>query len=473
LFFRSVDLNSISANINPKCWGIQSVIIHHLYGSSRLGIATYDSTQYRSVWGPAVGPTPAGLRDSSLNTRVAWLSQGHQTWIRQDRAQVMTGSTLNRYADTIMELHKLGRKLYEFTDHLGNTLAITLDKKKGFGNDGGYYVGYYPELLALNDYYPFGMLMPDRNPAAGNGYRFGFNGQEKTDEVYGKGNLNTALFWEYDTRIARRWNVDPKAALLPSWSPYVFCKDNPIIYIDPDGQFPIFINGRVSKDSERGSWTYWDKSVRETVKTQTGYYHSQFMYVDGDKGTWPSKRASAGMTQGTTDAAEVYARMKENMVDGKIVEQLQVISHSRGGAFANAYMQGLTTEIQNLAAADKIEFAYGADNIVQYSVNLAPHQSNYINYPNTGTMNVNISHIGDPLSGNDATGNVINVHSIPEKDAFDQHGNATYNTELNFILNILENNTNKSNLLNEVKAGYRNYDNSRTNGDKSKVTSGK
>jgi hypothetical protein len=197
------------------------------------------------------------------------------------------------------------------------------------------------------------------------------------------------------------------------------------------------------------------------------------MYVDGDKGTWPSKRASAGMTQGTTDAAEVYARMKENMVDGKIVEQLQVISHSRGGAFANAYMQGLTTEIQNLAAADKIEFAYGADNIVQYSVNLAPHQSNYINYPNTGTMNVNISHIGDPLSGNDATGNVINVHSIPEKDAFDQHGNATYNTELNFILNILENNTNKSNLLNEVKAGYRNYDNSRTNGDKSKVTSGK
>lgn len=214
-----------------------------------------------------------------------------------------------------------------------------------------------------------------------------------------------------------------------------------------------------------------DKSVREDVKTQTGYYHSQFMYVDGDKGPWPSKRASAGMTQGTADAAEVYTRMKENMVDGKIVEQLQVISHSRGTAFANAYMQGLTTEIQKLAA-DKIEFAYGADNIVQYSVNLAPHQSNWINFPNNSTMNVNISHIDDPLSGNDATGNVIIVHSILEKDAFDQHGNATYSTELNFILNILENNANKSNLLNEVKAGYQNYDNSRTNGDKSKVTSG-
>ena len=85
---------------------------------------------------------------------------------------------------------------------------------------------------------------------------------------------------------------------------------------------------------------------------------------------------------------------------------------------------------------------------------------------------MNISHIGDPLSGNDAKGNVINVHSIPEQDAFDQHGNGTHNTELNFILNILENNTDKSTLLKDVKSGYQNYDNNRTNGDKSKVTQG-
>jgi RHS repeat-associated protein len=154
-----------------------------------------------------------------------------------------------------MELHKLGRKLYEFTDHLGNTLAITLDKKKGFGNDGGYYVGYYPELLALNDYYPFGMLMPDRNPAAGNGYRFGFNGQEKTDEVYGKGNLNTALFWEYDTRIGRRWNVDPKAADAPDWTPYRFGFNNPIRYTDPDGRWEWDAVGNLKVQKGDNSYT--------------------------------------------------------------------------------------------------------------------------------------------------------------------------------------------------------------------------
>jgi RHS repeat-associated protein len=118
-------------------------------------------------------------------------------------------------------------------------------------------VGYYPELLALNDYYPFGMLMPDRNPAAGNGYRFGFNGQEKTDEVYGKGNLNTALFWEYDTRIARRWNVDPMAPKAPGWSPYVAMANNPILMFDPDGAWP---------------WPIWARSFISTSTTGGGKF---------------------------------------------------------------------------------------------------------------------------------------------------------------------------------------------------------
>jgi hypothetical protein len=153
----------------------------------------------------------------------------------------MTGSTLNRYADTIMELHKLGRKLYEFTGHLGNTLAITLDKKKGFGNDGGYYVGYYPELLALNDYYPFGMLMPDRYPAAGNGYRFGYNTQEKVNEIAGIGNWYTAKYWEYCSRTGTRKNPDPIRN--PSLSPYAVFDGNPILKSDEEGNTPTAVIG--------------------------------------------------------------------------------------------------------------------------------------------------------------------------------------------------------------------------------------
>lgn len=65
------------------------------------------------------------------------------------------------------------------------------------------------------------------------GYRFAFNGQEKVDEISGAGNHNTALFWEYDTRLGRRWNIDP--VVKPFESSYATFSDNPIYFIDPNG----------------------------------------------------------------------------------------------------------------------------------------------------------------------------------------------------------------------------------------------
>ncbi|WPQ66298.1 hypothetical protein SIO70_15665 [Chitinophaga sancti] len=44
---------------------------------------------------------------------------------------------------------------------------------------------------------------------AAKGYRYGFNGPEKDDDIKGEGNSYTAQFWEYDPRVARRWNLDP------------------------------------------------------------------------------------------------------------------------------------------------------------------------------------------------------------------------------------------------------------------------
>ena len=60
----------------------------------------------------------------------------------------------------------------------------------------------------VNDYYPLGMTIADRSFSTA-GYRYGFGGKEKVDEISGSGNHNTALFWEYDTRTGRRWNLDP------------------------------------------------------------------------------------------------------------------------------------------------------------------------------------------------------------------------------------------------------------------------
>lgn len=58
------------------------------------------------------------------------------------------------------------------------------------------------------------------------GYRFGFNGQECDSEVSGTGNTNTALYGSFDTRLGRRWNIDPKPN--PSISYYVVFANSPI-----------------------------------------------------------------------------------------------------------------------------------------------------------------------------------------------------------------------------------------------------
>jgi hypothetical protein len=74
------------------------------------------------------------------------------------------------------------------------------------------------------------MTMPGRkyNATASSGYRYSINGQEKESEL--NENITTALYWEYDSRIVRRWNVDP--VLKVSESPYLCFNGNPIAVSD-------------------------------------------------------------------------------------------------------------------------------------------------------------------------------------------------------------------------------------------------
>ena len=69
-------------------------------------------------------------------------------------------------------------------------------------------------------------------------YRYSFNGQERDDEIAGVGNIMTAEFWEYDTRLGRRWNLDPVSFI--SISSFACLKNNPIIFIDPQGNYSKF-----------------------------------------------------------------------------------------------------------------------------------------------------------------------------------------------------------------------------------------
>lgn len=88
--------------------------------------------------------------------------------------------------------------------------------------------------------------MPGRSFNSSN-YRYGFNGQEKTDEISGEGNHFTAEYWEMDPRLVRRWNRDP--VVKHHESPYAVFGNNPIWFIDPLGA-DTSITGSVTAQSE-------------------------------------------------------------------------------------------------------------------------------------------------------------------------------------------------------------------------------
>lgn len=168
-----------------------------------------------------------------------------------------------------------GGKIFELTNHLGNVLTTVSDKRWWQSGSA------VADVVSSQEYYPFGMLMPGRGFSSG-GYRYGFNGQEKSNEVNGDGNSYTAEFWQYDSRIGRRWNLDGRPKI---WeSPYASLSNSPLSVIDPLGDTTY----RFNKDGlfiEKA-----DLNVKGSLGVVGGY--KQFTDVNNKKfNGWVTDRA--------------------------------------------------------------------------------------------------------------------------------------------------------------------------------------
>lgn len=90
----------------------------------------------------------------------------------------------------------------------------------------------------LQGYEPFGSLLPGRNYSS-DSYRFGFNGKENDNEVFG----STGTFQDYgkrayDTRVGRLISIDPYTFKYPWYTPYQFAGNSPIRNVDQLGLQP-------------------------------------------------------------------------------------------------------------------------------------------------------------------------------------------------------------------------------------------
>ncbi len=120
--------------------------------------------------------------------------------------------------------NEIGLKSYELNDHLGSVRVVLLDRLA---------TSNYDNVLAANEYFPFGMIAQSIERRA---FRAGFNGMERDDKLKGKGNSYDFGARILDVRLGRWLSLDPLAIKYPAFSPYNFVANNPVIFIDPDGK---------------------------------------------------------------------------------------------------------------------------------------------------------------------------------------------------------------------------------------------
>ena len=133
----------------------------------------------------------------------------------------------------------MGDQHYELANHLGNVLSVNTDRKlsKAISELDPIYlkqarptIDYYifvPDVISYNDYYPFGMLVPNRHGSS-NSSRYGFQGQEKDPET----SMEAFQLRMWDGRLGRWLSPDPYGQYA---SPYLGMGNNPVNLIDPDG----------------------------------------------------------------------------------------------------------------------------------------------------------------------------------------------------------------------------------------------
>ncbi|MBK9452728.1 MAG: RHS repeat-associated core domain-containing protein [Bacteroidetes bacterium] len=129
-----------------------------------------------------------------------------------------------------------GGKRYELKNHLGDIVAVVSDLKLGIETGSpDWIVEYYEgDVVRMQDYYPFGMEMPQRGYVSEE-YRYGYNGKEKDNEWNGIGAMLDYGFRVHDPRLGRFLSVDPLAPDYPELTTYQYASNTPVQAIDLDG----------------------------------------------------------------------------------------------------------------------------------------------------------------------------------------------------------------------------------------------
>ncbi len=209
--------------------------------------------------------------------------------------------------------------VYNYTDHLGNIRLSYTDA------DGNGSIDPANEIVEENNYYPFGLQHK--------GYNNSINGVENNYMTYNGKELNESLGLDwldfgarnYDASIGRWMNIDPLADKMRNNSPYNYAFNNPILFIDEDGLFPIIIHvrsfvptkhfafGNLWGGDGRGFST--NRSAASRLHQTTNYETDTGAYLHRATGTWSYSKfgASAYSDAYVNDSGSSFGNIRSHL----------------------------------------------------------------------------------------------------------------------------------------------------------------
>ncbi len=148
----------------------------------------------------------------------------------------LLGSQNNVYSQTTVA-HRIGKKGYELSNHLGNVLSVISDKV--IPHSSGSTIDYWQaDILQSTDYSPFGVQLNNRTHSKSgvtDFTRFGFQNQEMDDEIKGEGNSVNYTFRMHDPRLGRFFAIDPLYKKFAWNSVYAFSENKLIAWVELEG----------------------------------------------------------------------------------------------------------------------------------------------------------------------------------------------------------------------------------------------